>query len=373
MDTYTELERIILHGLRLEWDSVMSFIKDSVRSKLTVPLFSLKNSDKSLAHWDTVKREISFSRSFVLNYPWDSVKEVLVHEIAHQYTAEVLKAEHEPPHGPSFQKACGIFKANPEASGSYRPLSDRLSDHDLSDQDRIMLKVKKLLALGNSMNHHEAEAAMAKAHALIRKYNVDLFEKNETPGFVSVYIGEPALRFSREDYWLAHLLIEHYYVFGIWIPAYVTSKCKMGRVFEITGTSENIKIAVYVHGFIRHHMESAWAVYNKGKNLGRGHKTDFSSGLVQGFIEKLTRERTLMPSNETGTRNSRWNLVKIDPKLTDYISYKYPKIRNIHHNGRVSDANVISDGKDVGQSLILNKAVENGHQGSVLPLSGPMF
>lgn len=372
-DTYTALERSILHGLRLEWDSVMSFVSDNVRSRMTVPLFSLKHSGNSLAHWDTVKREIAFSRTFVLNHAWDAVKEVLVHEIAHQYTAEVLKASHESPHGPSFHKACRIFKANPEASGSYKPLSDRLSEQELSAPDRLMVKVKKLLALGTSMNRHEAEAAMAKAHALIRKYNIDLFERNTNTGFVSVYIGEPSLRFHREDYWLAHLLIEHYYVYGIWVPAYVTTKGKMGRVFEITGTVENVKIAAYVHGFIRHHMDSAWGVYNIGKNLGRARKTDFSSGLVQGFYERLTQEReALKAKGHVSVQDRKWSLVKIDPKLTEYIEYKYPRVRTSRHNGRMSDANVLNDGKDIGKNLILNKAVEKGHEGAVLSLPGSM-
>lgn len=367
--TFSSIEHSILHGLRLEWESILSYAPLPVQRSMAIPIFSLKNSEKSLAHWDASRREISFSRTFVLNYPWDSIKEVLIHEIAHQYASEVLKAHNETPHGTLFHKACHVFKANPEASGSYKPLTDRLTDNDeVSEQDRIMVKVKKLLALGNSMNRHEAESAMAKAHALIRKYNIDLFERDDERNFISVYLGEPALRYNREDYRLAHLLMEHYFVYGIWVPAYVKNKGKMGRVFEITGTPENVKIASYVHDFIRHHMDAAWESYNKGKNLNRSRKTDFSSGLVQGFQDRLNNEKKAQNPLEMSMAQIRWYLVKIDPKLSDYTSYRYPRVHNIQQSARAYDSNVTNAGKDIGKKLILNKAVEKHHEGRVLSL-----
>ena len=113
-----------------------------------------------------------------------------------------------------------------------------------------MLRIKKLMALAQSQNQHEAEAAMAKAHQLIGKYNVDLLTHEENRDFVSVFVGKPALRHFREEYALARLLTDFYFVFGIWMPAYVVDKGKMGSVLEISGTVQNTKIAHYVYDFV---------------------------------------------------------------------------------------------------------------------------
>ncbi len=364
-----DLERRILHGLRLEWESVLSFVTHPSRPVMMPPLFSLKDGEKSLAHWDSSKREISFSRRFVLGYPWDAVKEVLVHEMAHQYAHEVFKAGNEPPHGPSFRKACHVLKANPRASGSYRPLTDRLSEDGLSEQDRILVKVKKLLALGNSMNRNEAEFAVAKAHDLIRKYNLDLLEKDRERRFISLFTGLPALKHARHEYLLSHLLVEHYFVYGIWVPAYVISKGKMGRVFEITGTPENVKIASYVHDFITCHMERAWGDFNRNKKLGRSHQCDFSTGLVMGFTDRLNRERTdrgSAASPQLISPSHAGALVPLDPKLSEYASYRYPRVRHQKRPPRPVDPRVLDAGKDIGRKLVLNKAVETRHQGDTL-------
>ncbi len=114
-----------------------------------------------------------------------------------------------------------------------------------------MTRIKKLLALAESSNAHEAEAAMMKAHELIAKYNIDLINTNERREFMSIFLGKPALRHWREDYHLAGLIQDFYFVQGIWVPAYVVDKEKMGRVLELSGTARNLKIAEYVLEFVR--------------------------------------------------------------------------------------------------------------------------
>jgi hypothetical protein len=364
----SELERSILHGLLLEWESVLAFVPHRLRPGMIPPTFSLKNSEKSLAHWNPEKRDISFSRNFVLNHPWDAVKEVLVHEMAHQYASEILRAVNEPPHGPSFHKACLILKANPEASGTYPALHERLATNDLTDRDRLILKVKKLLALGKSLNAHEAQAAAAKAHSLIVKYNLDMIENDDERNFVSVFAGLPSLRHNREDYRLAHLLTEHYFVYGIWVPAFVKEKGKMGRVFEITGTPENVKIAAYVHGFLTRHMESSWVAFNKGRKLGRMRQSDYSLGLILGFHDRLSREKDAAPPSARSATGSRALVIR-DPKLDDYVSFRYPRVHHVRGKARSHDASLIDAGKDEGRKLVLNKAMETGHSGGVSRLT----
>ena len=364
IQTGLDLERRILQGLRLEWESVMGFVTHPSRPLMAPPLFSLKDGKKNLAQWNPASREISFSRTFVLNHPWDALKEVLVHEMAHQYASEVLHASGETPHGPSFKKACQVLKANPKASGSYAPLTERLVAGDLSENDRILIKVRKLLALGNSLNKNEAESAVAKAHALIEKYNLDMLEKDDERHFVSVFVGDPALTHGRHDYLLGHLLAEHYYVYGIWVPAYVLSKGKMGRVFEITGTLENVNIASYVHDFIMNHARKAWEDFSRGSKMGRSRKSDFYTGLVLGFQDRLKKEQAARSTAPAPNPRSR-SLVALDPKLTEYTDFKYPRVRHHKRPPRPVDNTALNAGKNIGKKLVLAKAVETASERSI--------
>ena len=316
------LEQRILHGVALEWTHAVSQLRSPSRCSLQMPLFTLRDLNGKWGTWSGSKREISLSRKLVMNHSWDSVREVLVHEIAHQYVHEVLGTHNETPHGHLFQEACHLLRANPKSSGSYPPLDERVASESLHSNDKTMLRVKKLMALAESGNRHEAELAMAKAHELITKYNLDLFaEEIERRDFTSLFVGKPALRHSREDYRLAHLLQDFYFVHGIWVSAYVVEKEKMGRVLEISGTLQNLKIASYVHDFVCRFIRTQWIEYNKGKRLNSYRKSDFAVGVIQGFRSKLEQSQKQMES-----RNE-FALVKMeDPLLAGYVAYRYPRI-----------------------------------------------
>ena len=243
------LERNILHGLSLEWEHALWVIDESERKKLRKPLFSLKDMGRKLGTWSSERNEISLNRDHVLNSPWDDTREILLHEMAHQFADQVLLAKDELPHGPLFRKACLRLRANASATGHVRTLDERLGDKPRDQHDRHLTRIKKLMSLAESKNRHEAEAAMAKAHDLMKKYNLQVLEQRRPREFVSVFVGRPALRHFRESYYIANLLQDFYFVQGLWVSAYVLEKGKMGRVLEISGTRRNIKIATYVYVF----------------------------------------------------------------------------------------------------------------------------
>ena len=348
-----KLEHKILHGLACEWEIALWVLNPSHQENMKKPFIVLKDMKNRLGCWYGEKNEIALNRNFVLNHPWDSVREVFLHEIAHQFAEQVLGAHDEPPHGPMFQKACHLLRANPKASGNYRSLWDQISHESRHPKDKIMLRVKKLMALAESSNQYEAESAMTKAYELISKYNIDLLAQDEKRNFISVFIGKPALRHFREVYHLARLILDFYFVKGIWVPAYVIEKGKMGRVLEVTGTLENVKISVYVYNFIRRFIDSQWDEYNNDKGLNRYRKTDFAVGIIQGFRSKL---ETQLKKNKPPI--NKFELVKAeDPLLKDYVAYRYPNTRNMSKNASNQDENILQDGIRVGKKLIIYKGV----------------
>lgn len=346
-----KLERRILHGLSCEWETAHWVLPSAHKKMLAKPLFSLKKMQNKLGYWSFPKREICLNRQFVLNHPWDSVREVLLHEMAHQFADQVLGAHNEPPHGTKFREACRLLRANPKASGNYRSLWEQIEHDSPAAEDKIMLRIKKLMALAESRNHHEAEAAMAKAHELISKYNIELLSHDEKRKFISVFVGRPALRHPREDYHLAALILDFYFVKGIWVPAYVLEKGKMGRVLEITGTRHNIKIASYIHDFVRHFTNSQWRDYNQDKGLNRYRKTDFAVGIIEGFRSKLESQKIKNIKSEAA-------LMKIeDPLLKQHIDYKYPHTTSFARKVSSQDDNILEDGMKVGKKLVISKGI----------------
>ncbi len=356
MPAHQELETRILHGLACEWERAVWILDPGFRKKMRPPFFSLRDLNGRWGTWFKERREISLSRNLVLNYSWASVREVLSHEMAHQMAEEVLGAHHETPHGPIFQEACYLLRANPKASENYQPLDDRIFREPSGGEDRILMRVKKLLALAESSNRHEAEAAMAKAQDLISKYNLDLLQTEKERDYVSLLVGKPALRHFVEDYALANLLQDFYFVRGLWVPAYVLEKARLGRVLEISGTIPNVRIAHYVHDSVRRFIAAEWREYNSAGAMNRYRLSDFAQGIIEGFRSKLAL-------NEVDGRKSRESsglIKKEDPLLQEYLDYRYPRTAAIKTGGGQQDAGVRKDGRRIGKELVISKGIMEG-------------
>jgi predicted SprT family Zn-dependent metalloprotease len=348
-----ELERCILHGMACEWEAALFNLEPIKRQLVPRPLFAIKDMQTRWGNWSREKREISLSRQLVMKYPWDSIRDVLLHEMAHQIAQQLFGASTQKPHGPAFNQACELLRIQPAASASYQPLQDRfLQDHS-SHYDKRMLRIKKLLALAESKNRFEADAAMTKAHELIARHNIELNRQEDKRQFLSVFIGSPALRHPREDYHLANLLQDYYFVSGIWVSAYVIEKGKMGRVLEISGTVQNLKIAEYVHDFIVQFIDAQWRKYNREKRLNRFRKTDFAAGIIEGFRDKL---ESRVVKKRTG-KDIFALIQKGDPQLEKYFKFKYPHTASVKKAAHHQDARIIRDGKKLGKKLVIVRGI----------------
>ena len=135
-DATLELERRILHGLACEWQAAIENLEPAECRLIRKPLFALRDLRSQWGTWSSQKRELSLSRDLVLNYPWDSIRDVLLHETAHQIAQQMPGAKLETSHGPSFKRACALLGIDPIASVDYTPLQDRLHCKSLSGHDR---------------------------------------------------------------------------------------------------------------------------------------------------------------------------------------------------------------------------------------------
>ncbi len=358
------VERSILNGLSALWDEICREVKHVCRGHVgsfRKPGFMICEMN-SLGEWNDGQRLISLQRDLVFNHAWDAVIDVFKHEVAHQIAYELLGARQEVAHGPAFQQACRMIRADPRASSEHKTLHECVRDGKATEADRILDKVNKLLALAQSSSEHEAREAMRKAHELMRAYNIESIEKRPHRNHFSMFLGRPALRHPPEVSVLGGLLRNFYFVETIWIQAWVVERNRLGRVLEISGTPENLAMAEYVFAFINRYIEHAWAEFRSRSGVsGRRRQSDFAVGVVKGFHETLTRDET---TKADGTQTSALILAR-DAELHSYFRTRYPRIRNTTGKSRMIDPSVIEAGKEAGRKLRIHRGIHDTSSGPV--------
>ena len=176
-------------------------------SKLRRPALEVEEVESRWGRWDPATRTISISARHLLEAPWDTVLETLKHEMAHQYVDEVLRLDGALPHGEAFRRASKMLAID-SAIGAVAPGSAPAEGEDAAR----LRKIRRLLALAESPNVHEAEAALAKANELLLKYNIDLAASEHERAYCHRTVGSPTNRRSKYVMILAGLLAEHFFV-----------------------------------------------------------------------------------------------------------------------------------------------------------------
>lgn len=313
-----ETHRRLVASLEIEWDLAAAGLPPRLRGMVRRPGFAIVPDRRHLGAWVPAPvRAIHISERCIGEHPWYAVVDVLRHEMAHQIVDEVLLAD-DTPHGETFQRCCEALHANPRASGTYPTLDEAVLQGRATEDDRIMARVRKLLALSESPNQHEAESALAKARELMARYQVDVAAP--AAEYVSIVLGEPSHRHSLEDHALASLILVHFSVRTIWIPMAVPATGRVGRALEIMGRRQNVQVAHYVHGVIRHTIDSEWARFRRGRPMGRNGRRDFALGMIAGFRGLLEKQERTSPEVAALVHAG-------DPGLEGYYDQRHPRRR----------------------------------------------
>lgn len=353
-------ERLVLAGLDQEWASAVRHLPLEYGARLRRPSFEIRDFESKWGEWDGRRRRISLSWRLVLEYPWMAAREVLHHEMAHQVAEELLGWRGEP-HGEPFRHACRILNADPRASHDYVSINDVLMREEEPDEDRVLSRVRKLLALGQSSHRHEAEAAVAKAHELIARHSLDLQSGGKPLSYCSMSLGEPAARHATADYALGQLLRDFYLVETLWISAWVMRSRRMGKILEVSGTRENVLMASYVYDFLNRTIEEQWVVEGATHGHSVRRRNDFALGLMAGFRERLTAKDAEMVREGVGIRAL---VTHRDAALTKYFRDRYPHVRTIGRGGGRIDPEAHEAGREVGRNTVISKPIDRNSPAS---------
>lgn len=329
-------------------------------SALMPPLWELADATSVLGSWRRGTRTMTISRALCREQSWAVVCEVLRHEMAHQFVDEVLRVHNEPPHGPTFQRVCHERSIDARACGL--PLKATSDD----SQDRIIDKVRRLLALATSHNEHEAELAMTRAHELMVKYNVSVVD---APEIEVLYLGDPAKRRSTVERYIVSVLCEFFFVEVISISVVLPNQMKTGNVFEVMGTRPNLMMAEYVFEFLLRTVEELWIDrWTRDTSLGQRDKVPYQVGVIEGFSGKLRAQRAEMASSgdkagatarpSRTTKDLVWTGAE---PLRDFAARRYPHTRTTRIGTNDSSARGL--GAQDGKGVVLSRPITSGGTG----------
>jgi hypothetical protein len=320
----------------------------------------LSNTRTRLGQWHGDLRSLEISRPLVLERPWAVVMEVLKHEVAHQYVDEILHAD-ETAHGPTFVRVCERHGIDARATASSDVLSEAGDASESSDAaSRTVARIRKLLALAQSPNQHEAETAATAARRLMLKFNIEV-DQTRTPADESRrsygyrHLGQGSGRILEHERRLAKILIDYFFVEGIWLPIYRPLDGKRGTVFEICGLEPNLLMAEHVHAFLLATAERLWSEYKReSQRSSNRDRQAFLAGVMRGFEAKLATQ-----SAEFSEQGLVWVPA---PDLHQYFRKRYPKITTVRRDGaRRNEA--YAEGNRAGKSIVLSQPVTSGSSG----------
>ena len=349
--TRPELEAALLRELARTWTHLNRLL---FHEGMRAPAFILFEGGNRVGEWRPAERTLALSRALVHGQPWSVVVEVLKHEMAHQYVHEVLKAVDETAHGPAFRRLCARLGIDARAQGL--PAGVVLDPA----RERALARVQRLLALAESDNRHEAEAAMARAHALMRKYNIAWAAEGPAVSYVFRQVGQPRGRVPAHERTLAGLLARHFFVQAIWVWVYAAEAGGDAKALELCGTPENVALAEHVHAFLLRAGQRLWEADPVGGPRARGR---FLVGVMMGFDEKLQAQARTCEQQE--------GLVWVgDPGLQDYVGRRHPRLRTVT-TGRVLADDAWASGRQAGLDIVLHRPVaqDAGNRGRRLGVS----
>jgi len=317
------------------------------KGALSTPQLSLSDATSFLARWLRTLHTIEVSREFLDRADsWGVVVEVLKHEMAHQYVHEVLH-EDEAPHGPAFRAVCERLGIDARASG----VPDVALD---AGGKRVLERVHKLLALAESDNRHEAEAAAAAAQRLMLKHNLEHVREatpEGEPRYGFRHLGRVTGRVTEWERRLGNVLREHFFVDIIWVPAYRPDELKRGSVMEAIGSRENLDLAAYVYDFLVRTGERLWQAHRTAHEIrGNADRRAYLAGVMSGFAQKLAQQAKAHKAQ---------GLVWIPhAELATYTRKRHPYLRTISHRGH-AQRDVFAHGQKAGRELVLHKGVSS--------------
>ena len=369
-------ERTVILELNREHESVCRSHKVNLRP-IGITLF---DSETHWGEFDNLTRTISISRKLINEHPWHHVVGVFRHEMAHQFVAEHAPARfnHDRPHSEIFKEACkrlGVPDQFAKAGLNLQTCGiDWRSEPRDSATERILDKVKKLLALANSSNEHESLLAMERVRELYAKYNLEIIGETNEKSFVHLVITHGKKRMPATEQRAVSILVEHFFVKVISTHQFDPKTGDHVHAIELIGARENVLMAEYVYHFLLNQADFLLQqAVDGGLRLVRSERSSYRLGVLDGFAKKLKSAERSSPGFDSKVSQSAALTVvgqalakfREGTDIDDYLSDIYPRLGVRRGSATEIHSHAFAAGHAAGRSITLNKPIasEMGNRG----------
>lgn len=219
--------------------------------------------------------------------------------------------------------------------------------------EKVLDKIKKLLALANSSNEHEASLAAQRAQKLLLKYNLTMqsVEKHDSDYVNRVVEERTFLR--TEDKFVSRILTDHFFV-RVFSQRLRTEGYEIGKQNSfaqvvLLGTKSNVEIASYIRDFLINEFHSCWISYRRESGCPASYQQSYYYGLLRGLDEKLKAQKKEV-EQEMG-------LIWVsDPKLDQILADMEVRSKKTKLDFQ---SQAVADGESDGQNIKIRKALKN--------------
>lgn len=297
------------------------------------------NNKQMLGYFDSDFYELGFHECLMYTHK-AHLYNTIRHELAH-YMTFIEHGAAVQPHGKEFLDFCKKTKWGEEIFRATICLEGAISQQP---ENLVLRKVQKLMALANSANEHEAQAAMIKSQQLLLKHNIDAkYACDEEKMYL-----KRILKQRREDAKMRAIarILETFFVNVVY------SRGGDSTYLEILGTSVNVEIAEYVASILQTELDRLWLHAQKTTRMrGQIAKNSFFLGLARGYCDKVKSLK-----HEYGSEMQRALLV-IENQLTEAKAMAYPRLSSKRSSSRQCLASSAL-GEKMGRQLNINPAVQ---------------
>ncbi|RUM89501.1 MAG: hypothetical protein DSZ23_03195 [Thermodesulfatator sp.] len=336
-------------------------------------VIEISNVKGRYGSWNQELGTIEISAELIRNFSWDVVLNVLKHEMAHQICSEIFGVP-KGSHGKIFHEACEMIGLDPRFRTSSGDLPEGVTDHrnvgsQTLESRRFIERIRKLLALAQSANEHEANLAMAKARQLMDKYNLRMAELENTDGYVHVIINHKKKRLERHNRKICLILKKFFYVYVVLSSQYDPYEDTEHKVIDLMGRKENVEVAEYVYFFLLRKIRSLWEE-NRKKLNGKGirARNSYYEGLLRGLYDKLEKQNcpTAGPPSgrhASGGKTTSELVLASDAELKRFVNSRYPHLHTYSSRRPKINMDCFAKGLAHGKKIVIQRAVHN-HQGN---------
>ena len=218
---------------------------------------------------------------------------------------------------------------------------------------KIVDKIRKLLALGESPSEAEAQSAYAKAHELLRLYNLELSDitasvQSAVQGEV---VDEGAHELLYERVLMGVIATANYCAFVI-IKGRVPGAGKASYQYKLFGREANIATTMVMFEYLRGVVRRLADVALRSMEVEHFVKKDFRIAMIRRLQERMEEQAIAEAQNSGGTA-----LVVVSTEARDAMRAAHPHLRysNVRSNDMSASASM---GRRMADSVSLNRQVD---------------